>query len=161
MVVRLPRIGRVRPHTGAHDVSEHVLAGLTLALALVVGACGGTQKEKDAAPEGPDRGSFEPITPAGIAAVVDEYFGDRVASYSVFTDEPSGEGAERTVEVTLEDVDERDTFLVSVYPEGGSRGQVAKGTCDQAQDQADPQAEVTCFPGPEGGNVPSPTSRSA
>ncbi len=129
------------------------LGSLALVLLLAVGACGGDSAEKDPAPEGPDRGSFEPITPAGIAAVVEEHFGDRVASYAVFADEPSGEGAERTIEVTLSDVDERDTFLVSVYPEGGSRGQVAKGSCDQAQDQADPQAEVTCFPGPQGGNV--------
>lgn len=128
------------------------MAALALTAALVLGACGGTEKE-DAAPTGPDRGTFEEITPAGLAAVVDTHFGDRVAGYEVFTDQPTGEAPERSIRVTLADADERDTFLVTVYPEDGSRGQVAKGTCSEAADQADPQAEVRCFPAPQGGNV--------
>lgn len=152
MVVGLAYVAALRPHTGPMTSRRATAGALALATALALGACGGADKE-EAAPTGPDRNTFEEITPAGLAAVVDSHFGDRVAAYEVFTDQPDGEAPERSIRVTLEDADERDTFLVTVYPEDGSRGQVAKGSCAQAADQSDPQAEVTCFPAAEGGNV--------
>ena len=125
---------------------------LAPALLLLV-SCGGGGDSEDDKPSGPDRSSFVEITPAGIAAVVDEHLGDRVRSYAVFSDEGSGDLAERSIQITLKGAGKDDTFLVSVYPEGGSQGQVIKGECSEAGSQDDPQTKVTCAAGPDGGNV--------
>jgi hypothetical protein len=129
------------------------LGAVLLAPALLLTSCGGDDRSGDSKPSGPDRSSFVPITAEGIAAVVDEHLGDRVSAYAVFADEPRGDLAERSIQVTLRDAAKDDTFLVSVYPEGGSQGQVIKGECTEAGSQDDPQTEVTCAPGPDGGNV--------
>ena len=120
---------------------------------LTLSACGGDAEARDTRPAGPDRSNFVAITAPGIAAVVDRHLGDRVRAYSVFSDQPGGKVTARTIQVRLRGADRRDTFLVSVYPEGGSQGEVAKGDCSKARAQADPQAEVTCSPAPGGGNV--------
>ena len=96
------------------------------------------------------------ITPQGLAAVVDRHLGDRIKRYSVYADEAEGASAritERSVEVRLKGANRRDTFLVTVYPPGGSEGQVVKGRCDEIGAPADPKARTTCFATPGGGNV--------
>ena len=130
------------------------LGTLVLAPALLLlAACGGDDQSEDDKPSGPDRSSFVQITPEGIAAVVDEHLGDRVSSYTVFSDEPRGALAELSIQVALRGAKKDDTFLVSVYPEGGSQGQVIMGPCSEAGSQDDPQTKVTCADGPDGGNV--------
>ncbi len=127
---------------------------LATVVALGLAGCSGkdTQENK---PSGPDRSSFVEVTDAGLAAVIDKHLGDRVKSYAAYSDQDDAGGKDtvRTVVVTLEGADPRDTFEVSVYPSGGSQGQVVIGSCAENGAPADPQAKTTCHPAPQGGNV--------
>jgi hypothetical protein len=130
-----------------------IAACFVAASMMVLSACGGDDKGDDAKPSGPDRSKFEPITVEGVAAVVDRHLGDKVTSYSILSDESDGEMVGRSIEVTLRDADPQDSFVVTVYPENGSQGEVVKGDCGGASTQDDPQAKVTCTDAPDGGNV--------
>lgn len=142
-----------------------ILVGMTsrlaalalLALApLVLTSCGGD--DQDAKADGAsttktvDRSAFVPITTAGVAAVVDRHLGDKVAKYYTF-EEDASDAKERYVGIRLVGADRRDTFLVSVYAQGGSGGEVVAGPCPEAAPEPDPIATVTCVPVAGGGNV--------
>jgi hypothetical protein len=131
-----------------------VALALTPVTVLALSSCGGSSSGKDDEPAKVlDRSSFVPITTQGMAAVVDQHLGKAVQGYYAFKDEVGTSGKERSLGVRLHGADARDTFLITVFPSGGSGGQVTPGPCPDGEQQQDPMAKVTCFPAAGAGNV--------
>ena len=145
------------------DMTSRLATLALLVLApLALTSCGGggdddtsggsTEPGAAATTSSVDRSAFVPITTGGVAAVVDRHLGDRVQKYYTFKGDTSG-AKERYLGVRLKDGDPRDTFLVSVYAQGGSGGEVVAGPCPGTSPEPDPMATVTCLPVAGGGNV--------
>jgi hypothetical protein len=135
-----------------------VALALAAVAAVALTGCGGDDsgqsgQDKPAAVRTPDRSGFVPITAQGVAAVVQRHLGDAVVGYYTFKGDSPQVDQQLQVGVRLKGADARDTFLVTVYPKGGSGGEVVTGPCTGGDEAPDPQSKTACFPASGGGNV--------